>query len=79
MGWMRGIIRTDGEAVQPLLTAVWRGTRYLREWGGRGVDLEEVERVSAAGKCGGLKNKSRRQYGETIKFITFASESETAE
>ena len=76
---MHGLMRMDGEAVQQSLTAVWRGTRHLREYVGRGTDLEEVERMSAAGKCGGLKNKSHRRYGETIKFITFASESETAE
>ena len=34
----------DGEAVQQLLTAVWRGMRHLRRCGGRGGrDLEEVE------------------------------------
>ena len=39
------MMHTDGEAVQLSLTAVWRGMRHLREYVGRGTDLEEVERV----------------------------------
>ena len=37
-------MKTDGEAVQQTLTAVWRGMRHLREYDKRGNDLEKVER-----------------------------------
>ena len=44
-------MKRDGEAVLQLLTAVWRGMRYLRECDEKGNDLEEVERVAEKGLC----------------------------
>ena len=46
-------MKRDGEAVLQLLTAVWRGMRYLRECDEKGNDLEEVERVVRKGLCHG--------------------------
>ena len=42
-------MQMDGEAVQQPLTAVWCRMRHLREYGERGNDLEEVERVAGMG------------------------------